>query len=389
MTDHLLTPEAILAALCDVDSDQIRSQDDRRKVVGYVSLNTPVELIEAAGCVPRRLTPRLHAATPNADRYLDACFDGETRALFEQFMCGEFADLDLVVIPRSSENMLQLYYYLLEARRLEPQREIPPLHLFDLLQTPYRATTRYVRDQVERLKTRLEALIESEIPQAAIIDSLLATNRHLAQFDALAALRSAQPARLSGAAALSIVGALGRVAWATHAAWLQNLLDASAALPAFAGPRMIVKGCAQIHGAFYRFVESREAVIVADEHLGGQLAVGGPFDDTLDPLDAIAHRYQLRSPSLRRYPQSDDDARFLDLVSATRADGVIFWYEANDDVLGWDYPDQKAALDAMGIPSLRLLDQPYGETPDAATRDQVAAFIDSLRRGARPEGAGS
>ncbi|NML34491.1 2-hydroxyacyl-CoA dehydratase family protein [Paraburkholderia antibiotica] len=383
MTENLYTPDAILEAF---DAIELAASPDGRKTVGYVSLNVPIELIEAAGCVPRRLVPRLHALTPNADRYLDACFDGATRALFEQFLNGEFVDCDLVVIPRTSENYLQLYYYLLEAQRLEPQRAIPPLHLFDLLQTPYRASARYVRDQVERLKARLDALSGCATGTGALSSAVQGANAHIAQFDALATLRNAQPARLSGSAALRIVGALGRMPRARHAALLQALFDARESLPVSDGPRIVVKGCAQEHGALYRFVEECGAVIVADEHLGGQLAVGGAFDETLEPLDAIAHRYRLRSPSLRRYPQAEDDARFMAAVRAACADGVIFWYEANDDVLGWDYPDQKAALDALGVPSLRLLHQPYSEAPDATTCVEIAVFIDSLRDRAQPEG---
>lgn len=136
MIETSSTIDALLAGFNRAESDSPTSG----KTVGYVSLNVPVELIEAAGCEARRLVPRVHASTPHADRYLDACFDGAARALFEQFLRGEYASYDLVVIPRTSENWLQLYYFLLEAKRLEPALAIPPLHLFDLLQTPYRST---------------------------------------------------------------------------------------------------------------------------------------------------------------------------------------------------------------------------------------------------------
>ncbi|QGZ63333.1 2-hydroxyacyl-CoA dehydratase subunit D [Paraburkholderia acidisoli] len=380
-----LAPDARLAAFAATDT--VEGAVPGANTVGYVSLNVPVELIEAAGCVPRRLTPRRHATLPHADRFLDACFDGAARALFEQFLRGDYAAYDLVVMPRTSENGLQLYYFLLEAQRLEPQLAIPPLHLFDLLQTPYRSTARYVRDQVERLKSRLEALSGRAIEADAVARAIRDANAHLARFDALTALRHAQPARMSGAAALQIVDALGKMPRAQHVAALDALLAERNALPAHDGPRLVVKGSAHDSDAFYRVVEACGAVIVGDEHLGGQLAVGGEFDSGLAPLDAIAHRYQLRSPSLRRYPQAGDDARFIEAIQAAHAHGVIFWYEANDDVLGWDYPDQKAALDALGVPSLRLLEQPYGEVPNAEVRAQVAAFIDALRPGAQPVGA--
>jgi benzoyl-CoA reductase subunit C len=353
------------------------------KSVGYISFNVPVELIEAAGCLPVRLTGEPLESTPRADLYLDPCFDGSTRSLLEQFLRGDFASFDLVIIPRTSENYLQLYYFLLEIGRLEPGSPIPPIYLFDLLQTPYRASARYVRDQIDRLKARIAALTQRSIDDSAVADAIRLSNQHLDRFDELAALRRAVPAQLTGEAGLHIVGSLGRVPRATHVRLMEQALNAAEPVPTLGGPRVIVKGSAHDSADFYRYVEQCGAVIVDDEHLTGNMALGGKFDPALSPLDALAHRYRLHSPSLRRYPQAPDDDRFIDTVQAVHADGVIFCYEDTDDVLGWDYPDQKARLDRLNIASLRLLNQSYREPTDAGTRARVAEFIEALRQQSR------
>jgi benzoyl-CoA reductase/2-hydroxyglutaryl-CoA dehydratase subunit BcrC/BadD/HgdB len=351
-----------------------------KKKIGYVSFNVPVELIEAAGCQPVRLTGLPLESTPWADRYLDPCFDGSTRSLMEQFLRGDFASLDLVIIPRTSESHLQLYYFLLEVARLEPETPIPPIYLFDLLQTPYRASARYVRDQIDRLKARIEALTLRPIDDAALAAAIQLSNQHLDRFGELAALRHAVPAQLTGEAGLHIVGSFGRVPRSTHLELSTQLLSATDLAAVFSGPRVIVKGSAHDSADLYRYVEQCGAVIVDDEHLTGNMALGGRFDTALSPLDALAHRYRLHSPSLRRYPQTPDDDRFIDTVGAAQADGVIFWYEDTDDVLGWDYPDQKARLDRLNIPSLRLLNQSYREPADTGTLARVAEFIEALRQ---------
>jgi benzoyl-CoA reductase/2-hydroxyglutaryl-CoA dehydratase subunit BcrC/BadD/HgdB len=353
------------------------------KRIGYVSFNVPVELIEAAGCLPVRLTGLPFESTPRADRYLDPCFDGSTRSLLEQFLRGDFAALDLVIIPRTSENYLQLYYFLLEIARLEPDTPLPPVYLFDLLQTPYRASAHYVRDQIDRLKARIETLTQRTIDDTAVADAIRSSNRHLDRFCELVTLRHAVPARLTGEAALHIVGSLGRVARATHLKLIGPVLNSTDPATVFTGPRLIVKGSAHDGADLYRYVEQCGAVIVDDEHLTGNMALGGKFDTALSPLDALAHRYRLHSPSLRRYPQASDDDRFVNTVRAAQVDGVIFCYEGTDDVLGWDYPDQKARLDRLHIPSLRLLNQSYREPADAGTLARVAEFIESLRQQSR------
>jgi benzoyl-CoA reductase subunit C len=353
------------------------------KKIGYISFNVPVELIEAAGCLPVRLTGLPLETTPRADLYLDPCFDGSVRSLLEQFLRGDFASLDLVIIPRTSENYLQLYYFLLEIGRLEPETLLPPIYLFDLLQTPYRASARYVRDQIDRLKARIEALTQRTIDDTAVADAIRSSNQHLDCFGEIAALRHAVPARLTGEAALHIVGSLGRVPRATHLQLIAQVLSTTDPATALTGPRVIVKGSAHDGADFYRCVEQCGAVIVDDEHLTGNMALGAKFDAALSPLDALAHRYRLHSPSLRRYPQAPDDDRFIDTVRAAQADGVIFCYEDTDDVLGWDYPDQKARLDRLNIPSLRLLNQSYREPTDAGTLARVAEFIERLRQQSR------
>ncbi|MFM0719436.1 2-hydroxyacyl-CoA dehydratase family protein [Paraburkholderia strydomiana] len=350
------------------------------KRIGYVSFNVPVELIEAAGCLPVRLTGLPLESTPRADRYLDPCFDGSTRSLMEQFLRGDFASLDLVIISRTSENTLQLYYFLLEIGRLEPEAPIPPVYLFDLLQTPYRASARYVRDQIDRLKARIETLTQQSIDDTAVADAIRLSNQHLDRFDELAALRHAVPARLTGEAALHIVGSLGRVPRARYVELLGQVLNDTDSAATLCGPRVIVKGSAHENADLYRYVEQCGAVIVEDEHLTGSMALGGKFDAALPPLDALAHRYRLHSPSLRRYPQASDDDRFIDTVQRAQADGVIFCYEDTDDVLGWDYSDQKARLDRLNLSSLRLLNQSYREPTDAGTLARVAEFIEGLRQ---------
>ncbi len=95
------------------------------KVVGYFSNNVPTELILATGMFPVRLTGDPRGTTEIGDRYMEEFHDGEIRSIFDRMLRGHFNFCDLIVVPRTSESFLQLYYYLLEARRWEPARVIP------------------------------------------------------------------------------------------------------------------------------------------------------------------------------------------------------------------------------------------------------------------------
>jgi hypothetical protein len=68
----------------------------------------------------------------------------------------------------------------------------------------------------------------------------------------------------------------------------------------------------------------------------------------------------------------------LELIGQAQVGGVIFFHAEWDDVLGWDYPDQKKLLGARGIPSVFLKKQSYRAPDRAAQRDAVLGLVRSL-----------
>src|ERR1700756_4716406 len=78
-----------------------------QKVVGYFSANVPEELILAAGAFPVRLSGDPRDTTVPGDRYMEDFFDGDIRSIFNRVLTGHFDFVDLLVIPRTSEGMLQ------------------------------------------------------------------------------------------------------------------------------------------------------------------------------------------------------------------------------------------------------------------------------------------
>ena len=57
---------------------------------------------------------------------------------------------------------------------------------------------------------------------------------------------------------------------------------------------------------------------------------------------------------------------------------MIFFYYAQEEVLTWDYPAQREALDAAGIVSICLSGQPY-VVDVAQIKATLAPFIATLR----------
>ncbi|MFL6633803.1 MAG: 2-hydroxyacyl-CoA dehydratase [Massilia sp.] len=341
------------------------AQGQGRRVVAYLGVSVPVELIRAGGAFAFQLAGDPALPTPLSDLYLDDEYDGEIRSLFDLIGGGGCDVADLIVIPRASNGLLYLYYSLLELRRLEPQRRFPELLLYDVLNTPNWATARYVLDRTRALHARLGGSIDDVRAAIAL------GNEQRRALHALNARRRA--GRLRGSTwwtALRASRVMEPQAW----------LEAAQALADEAAParRLLLKGYGQDTPALYALAESLGANIVADDHLGGERTVQWLVDETAEPLAALAAHYQSRVPTIRSFPQAVEDAAWLALLDESGAQGVLFHHEEFDDTFGWDTPAQVDRLAALGVPHALLARQSYHAADRDAQRAVVAGLIESI-----------
>jgi benzoyl-CoA reductase/2-hydroxyglutaryl-CoA dehydratase subunit BcrC/BadD/HgdB len=371
--DHALA--TLKAAYDDRERFAREAHRSGRKVIGYVSNNVPAELIWPTGAFAVQLTGTC-AETTTGDRYMEDFHDGHIRSLFDRILTGQFDFVDAIVIPRSSEGYLQLYYYLLEARKWEPQRRIPEIVLFDILQTPSWASSRYVRGRVDALAARLAMIAGSHVSAAAVSQAIQSSERTRGLLSRLNDLRREEPSRISGQQALDAFATSLFMEPSPHALLVEQILGSAGELPQTTGTRVLVKGTPQDTAGFYAVVESCGARIVADDHVWGERLLDAPDpSDFDDPFEYLTAKYQKFSPSPRLYPQDREDAKFLALVSAAAVEGVIFYLEENDDTLGWDYPAQKKLLDDLSIPSLFMPFQSYRSPDTQVQRKTVQEWL--------------
>jgi benzoyl-CoA reductase/2-hydroxyglutaryl-CoA dehydratase subunit BcrC/BadD/HgdB len=354
----------------DREGEARRRHEAGYKVVGYFSNNVPEELILATGMFPVQLTGDPRDATEIADIYLDEVFDGSIKSIFNRLFTGRFDFIDLLIVPRTSEAFLQLYYFVEEVRRWEPDRRVPELYLFDFLQTPFYLTNQWDRSRLSLLRSRLERLAGAPIAEGALRQAIATVNQDRRLLQQAASLWRGPTPRLSGVDALAVIGSGWFMDRAEHAELLRSIIDGGSSLPSREGPRVMIKGSPHDNSDFYRLVEETGATIVASDHVFGDPTFAAPIDEDGDPMDALTGYYQLASPSIRSYPQSRQDERFMALVETASVEGVVFYHDEYDDTLGWDYPEQKRLLDARGTPSLFLKRQSYRH-PDRSAQHRA------------------
>jgi len=342
--------------------------------IGCIGHAAPVEIVLAAGLTPLRLAGDPARAPGPGDTYMEEEADGEVRSVFDRMLRGEFAALDLILLPRDSEMRQQMHYYIAEVRNWEPEARVPEVRIVDVMQTAYHLTSRYVRARLDELAERLGAMGHA-VTEDRLAEAIAATNA------TRAALQRLNEKRREGAVAGSDVLRAHALFGILPMAELAALCDAvcAEAEGTAQGPRLMISGSMQDDPGFFEVVEAAGAHIAADDHVGGERLSAHPVDEAMHPMEALTTHYQLHMPTLRQYPQAPQDARFLETCRAAGIDGHVCVLEDNDDTLGWDYPPRRKALEAISVPSLLLPGQSYFAPDRAAQKAAISAFLETLK----------
>jgi benzoyl-CoA reductase/2-hydroxyglutaryl-CoA dehydratase subunit BcrC/BadD/HgdB len=140
-------------------------------------------------------------------------------------------------------------------------------------------------------------------------------------------------------------------------------------------PRILIKGAPLNEASLHRLVEAAGGYVVAEDDWRGSRAAG----DTdvcvnKDPVTAIFEKYFYDEVSPRVQPAERRDSWCQREIERGHVDGVLFYVPLEDDVQGWDYPEQLAYLKARSIPSI-LVRENVRENGDP-----LAEFVGNLQR---------
>ena len=210
---------------------------------------------------------------------------------------------------------------------------------------------------------------------AAIAAQIRAANARRRLLRQVVERRRARPAQVSAEQALHAFAAWHNL---DDAAFVDAVTGALAALPppAAAGPRVVLSGSALDNPALHRLVESLGATVVGDWHGCGEPLIGPDVAEDGDPLRALAAHYHRDVASSRTFPTKIGD--LVAFATAAGADGVVFYFFAEEEALTWEYPAQTRALEAAGLAVLGFSLQPYRVDPEPIA-GPFASFLDALR----------
>jgi len=306
----------------------------------------PIEIVRAAGLNP--IVVRGGAApTPIADAHLEpGIFPGRLRWLAEAALSGYLASAARIVFPRTSDPDYKCFLYFREFGRLGIATALPPISLFDLLQSggPHvrgynAARTRALLEELTRVSGRSFSLddVQQEIARG---------NFARAAARRLIALRRGAP-RVTGAEVLPLLGAFWSLDPNVYATLAAAAADEISARPALTGPRILVAGAPVDSSVLHSMIEARGAIVVAEIGPWGTGVAGEDVSCTHDPITALADKYYAdaigpRTPIGRMRRLLEE---ILDGI-----DAVVVSLPPEDTVFGWDYPWLRDLLETRCIP---------------------------------------
>jgi len=357
-------------------------KDRGGKVAGYFCDNVPEEMILAAGFFPFRISGDPWGGTELADRYTEPFYQPDVRSMLNMLLSGRYDFLDFLIIPNSRDAILALYYHLGKVQQIDPTLKLPELYLFDIPRTRFWLSSLYMRDRVRDLKRKLEEWSGKEISSKSLSRAIATGNENKMLLKKGAALRAAEPPCISGVEALQIIGSSMFMPKEEHNKLLRQFLKETDGLPARDGVRIFVEGSPIDNLQLYELVESFNATIVSEDNCWGNRYSDDPIDLSLDPLEAIAERYHLKSPCPRMHFMDKRTDYCLQSAVEAKAQAALFFFLEWDNAPAWEYPDQKKALEEKGIPIICFEMQKYllSATDKKQIKTSLERFIEPIGR---------
>jgi benzoyl-CoA reductase/2-hydroxyglutaryl-CoA dehydratase subunit BcrC/BadD/HgdB len=376
VTDTVTDPLAQLSYYYENPmSDALQASATGVPVVGITSNTVPWELIAAAGIYPVVIRSQ-EGATPFADEFMEPkVFQPRIRSIFDQIVSGRWP-FRAVIIPRTSEQEYKLFLYLREVSRQYPDKHLPPVYLYDLPHSRSKESRAHGLKVTFAFKEQLEVISGTSIALDDMAKSIAESNAARSAVRSLIALRCEAP-RISGCLALSLIGPFWSIPRKKYGELARVAVANLRRRPALSAPRILVKGVSIDTLTLHSVLESFGAVVVSEDDWWGERSAGKDISTAGDPIAACFEKYYSDSPSPRTFPGTVADPWFENRAREG-IEGVVFYLPEDDYVYGWDYPKQKTFLDALGIPSLVIRDDPRHMPMPESSR--IQKWIEHLQK---------
>jgi benzoyl-CoA reductase/2-hydroxyglutaryl-CoA dehydratase subunit BcrC/BadD/HgdB len=332
--------------------------------------SVPVEIVRAAGFRPVVARGSV-APTPAADSVIEAdVFPSRLRQLVEAAMTGRLANVAAVVLPRTSDADYKCFLYLRELVRRGVVGSLPPILLFDLLQSSGADVPAYDCERARELLERLATLSGRRLERGDLEEQIALANRARAAARRFDALRRDTP-RIAGVEAVRLLGAFWELDPERYVALAAAAVAAIAERSPLRGLRVLLAGAPVDSMTLHAAIEAQGAVVVSELSPLGSGVAGPDVDISAEPLLALVEHYRRESIDARM-PVGALMCRME--KSLDGIDAVVVSLPPDDASFGWDYPRLRELFARRSIPHAVLRGDP-ASSMTATDRERLHALL--------------
>jgi benzoyl-CoA reductase subunit C len=344
-----------------------------KKVVGFFCSYVPLELLDAAGVLPYRVTGVSGRDTGTGTTYLSSrvctfCRNALTLALEEDFsfIDGLLGTNTCDPVRRASQNWTI---------------KNPPAFT-DFIHIPrvYREenVSRYTVE-LERLKSALEEWLEIEITDEKLRQAIEARNRARVLIRGLSRLRAGPEPPISGAEMLAVSVAYHQMPVGDFIEAAEKLLSERREIKRDPGKvRVLLAGGMLDDPEYVKFIEEQGLDVVADPTCFGLRSYDDDVDLDKPPVEAIAERYMRHFPCARMgesFPLRWE--RILQAYDDYNADGIIYQRLKFCQLWGVDSHNMTPLCEERDMPLL-YLEREYGFFSTGQLKTRLQAFTELI-----------
>ncbi len=369
--------EKMFEAAKSLPNSWIKDWKKKGKVVGYLCSYIPEEIIHAAKILPIRITGRGHGESTLADACMSRLNCPFARYLLDMVLNGKLDFLDGIIAYNSCDHVRRMF----DNWRL---RHPPPFYHF--LSIPHRTDTlalKWFQAELDNLKHHLETDFKVTISNENLKNSIKLYNKTYDLLEALYELRKTEAPPLTGTDAAAIMTACLSMPKESFNPLLSQLLKELEGKEGSAGlPRLMIVGGLVDNPEYVKVIEDLGSVVVTDSHCFGSKYFHGKVKENLNPIEALAERYLLKSPCPRMIDERAGHQVRLDLIKNQikefYVDGVIFERIAMCDLWSGEIFMLQNELKELGVPNL-ILERDYILSGVGQMKTRSQAFIEVLK----------
>ena len=349
------------------------------KCIGVMPYYAPEELVYAAGMMPMGMWGSNKKTISRAKEYCATFYCTIAQLDLEMLLDGTCDLLDGVITPTICDTLRPMSQNI----RVAMSEKMPCIFLAHPQFRRPAFGLKFCHDQYTHVKTELEKIRGSEIKDEEIRDAIKVYNKSRKARREFVKLANAHCDVIDPIMRSAVLKASYFMRKDEYTEKLEALNAELRALPEakWNGVKVVTSGIIVDNPTLLKIFKDNNVAIAADDVAHESRMIRVDADETGDPMEALCKQFADQDYDVLLYDEASEQNRrgeyVANLVKESGAQGLVLFMQQFCDPEEMEFPYLKKALDAAGIPFIRLgVDQQMRDFGQAATA--IQAFADVL-----------